>query len=108
MSLRYELNQLIQNGYYRVAIICKLKDQKSNHVGLVSILTHKYHSLTVCMGGSREGTGGPVPQPLEIHKLIYISLEILVRTTPEKQLDPRVQLLLDEGSYGPLGNMLMT
>ena len=41
------------------------------------------------MGGSRRGTNGPdPPQPLENHKLLYVSLEVLVRTPLEKQLDP--------------------
>ena len=68
---------------YRVAIVCKLKDQKTNHVGVVSIFSHKHHNLIGCMGVSRgEGAGGPNHPTLENPKSLYVSLEILVRTTP--------------------------
>ena len=40
------------------------------------------------MGGSRGWGGGNGSRPhLENHKLLYVSLEILVRTPLEKQLD---------------------
>ena len=38
------------------------------------------------MGGSRRGTGGP--DLLKMKYWLYVSLEILVRTPLEKQLDP--------------------
>ena len=44
------------------------------------------------------GDRGSEPNPLESHKLIYVSLEILVRSPFLKQ----VQLLLEGGLYGPL------
>ena len=46
------------------------------------------------MGGSRRGPGGPDHPLLENNKLLYVSLEVLVRTPLEKQLDPGVRLLL--------------
>ena len=49
--------------------------------------------------------GGPDPPPLENHKLLYVSLEILVRT-PSKT--PWVQMLLEGDPYGPLQTTLTT
>ena len=43
-------------------------------------------------GGWGRGSGAP---SLENHKWLYVSLEILVRTHLQKQLDPWVQLLLE-------------
>ena len=38
-------------------------------------------AICQCMGGSRRGAGGSdhLPTPLENHKLLYVSLEILAR-----------------------------
>ena len=44
-------------------------------------------TCVICMGGSRGGQGVR-PFPLEYHKLLYVSLEILERTPFQKQLDP--------------------
>ena len=49
------------------------------------------------ISGSRGGQGVR-PPPLENHKLLYVSLEILIRTPPP----PIKQLLLEGGPYGPL------
>ena len=38
--------------------------------------------------GGGGGRGYGLPSPLGNHKLLYVSLEILVRTLLEKQLDP--------------------
>ena len=55
------------------------------------------------MGGSRGGGGVSGPGPhLENHKLLYASLEILVRIPLEKRLDPWVQLLPEADPYCPL------
>ena len=45
----------------------------------------------------------PLPHPpLENHKWVKVSLEILVRIPLEKQFDPMVLLLLKRGPYDPL------
>ena len=51
-------------------------------------MTILFLSILKATGGeSRDGTVGPDP-PLENHELVYVSLEILVRTPIEKQFDP--------------------
>ena len=55
--------------------------------------------------GASSGLVNRGPDPLGKSQ---VSLEILVGTSLEKQMEPRVQLLLEGGSYGPLSNTLMT
>ena len=69
---------------------------------LVALKVIKLTMVFKDMGGSREWGGQEVWNSLENHKLLYDSLEILVRATLQKQLDPRVQLLLERGPYDPL------
>ena len=57
--------------------------------------------LQVNMGGSRGGGDRGSETPWKI-MLLYFSLDVLVQTYLEKQLDPLVQLLLEVGPYGPL------
>ena len=40
------------------------------------------------MSGSRGERTGGLKTPLQNHKWLKLSLEVLVRTAPEKQLDP--------------------
>ena len=62
---------------------------------------HKLPPEIQTHGQIQSGGQGVLP-PLEYDKLLYPSLEIKVLTPLEEQLDPRVQLLLEEGRYNPL------
>ena len=82
--------------------------QNEVNVGYVTIRDHRLTHNS--MGGSRGGGGagrGSRP-PLENHKLLYVSSEILVQAPSRSSWTTRVQLLLEGGPYSPLWNMLMT
>ena len=66
---------------------------------VVSDVLYTCVRVILSMGRSRGEIGGP--DPLENHNLVhvYVSLEILVLTPLERQLDP---LLLEGGPCGPL------
>ena len=63
----------------------------------VVALPISYHKKPMC--GSR-GRVGEWAHPLENYKLLYVSLEILVGTPLEKQLDALGPIASLGGSYG--------
>ena len=71
--------------------------------------TRKISVVTRFQGLQRGGGGDLPPWKLtSCYMILYVSLEILVRTPLEKHLDPQVQLHLEGGPYGPPCNTLMT
>ena len=48
------------------------------------------------------GSGRGVWNLLENHKLLFVTLTILIGTPIEKQLNPSVQLILEGSPYDPL------
>ena len=53
-----------------------------------TVLSH-FTSYTTCISHRQIKRGTEGQEPLEKHKLLYVSFEILARTPVEKQLDPR-------------------
>ena len=56
--------------------------------GCAAFVIQIWHNTPSWADPEEEGGRGPDPTPMENHKWQYVSLEILVRTHLEKQLDP--------------------
>ena len=93
--------QTMSSSSYSVGIPSTTKGPSAVHTNPGNtLLSHEYNLQL--MHWQIQRAVGQVLDPLENHKLLYFSLEILVQISIEKQVDPWVQLLLDGGPYDPL------